>query len=252
MSQLYTQLSAVYQAMYKSFINYEEEFDFYNGILAKYQCKSVIEIGCGTGNLAQPFSKSGVEYTGLDLSEEMLQLARLNDPRSVFMKADMRNFTLPQQKESCIITGRTISYLISNQDVLDAFYSINRNIKHDAILCFDFINANTFVPSMQQEIQVVHKATDQSKKYQRTSLWKMNNLASWTFDWESVYYEELEEGQLLEIGQDHSIIRTFTKDDMHLFLSLSGFEVLEMIPRASYAFDTLVAIAQKKKHIELS
>jgi hypothetical protein len=48
MSNLYGNLSEVYEAMYQSFINYDEEFSFYNDLLQKYNCKNVLEIGCGT------------------------------------------------------------------------------------------------------------------------------------------------------------------------------------------------------------
>lgn len=83
--------------MYQSFINCEEDFEFYNGIITNYQCKSVIEIGCGTGKLSEPFLKTGIEYTGLDLGEKMLNIARANHPSAVFIKRNMRNFILPQK-----------------------------------------------------------------------------------------------------------------------------------------------------------
>jgi SAM-dependent methyltransferase len=37
---------------------------------------SVVDLGCGTGRLAQHFSSNGFTYTGVDLSEEMLAVAR--------------------------------------------------------------------------------------------------------------------------------------------------------------------------------
>ncbi len=37
---------------------------------------SVVDLGCGTGRLAQHFSSNGYSYTGVDLSEEMLAVAR--------------------------------------------------------------------------------------------------------------------------------------------------------------------------------
>ncbi len=246
MSQLYTQLSGVYEAMYQSFIDYKEEFEFYNQLLLKYQCRSVLEIGCGTGNLAEPFSAIGMEYTGLDISEEMLSIAKKNHPASLFLKADMRNFSLPQKISSCIITGRTLSYLITNKDVLNVFQSINKNLKEAGIVCFDFINANTFIPQIKNGEKIIHHTKTDSKKYQRNSFWSVNLSHSWTFNWAAAYYEVMENGQLKELGQDHSVIRAFTKDELFIFLELAGFEIKEVIARASYAFDTIVIAAQKK------
>jgi len=38
--------------------------------------KKLLEIGCGTGNLAPFFLKEGYNYTGLDSFNEMLMIAR--------------------------------------------------------------------------------------------------------------------------------------------------------------------------------
>ncbi len=245
MNQLYSQLSEVYAAMYQSFINYEEEFYFYHQLLAKYHCSSVLEIGCGTGNLAPQFLAAEFAYTGLDLSDEMLSIAKKNHPSADFYKADMRNFALPKKISSAIITGRTISYLLTNEDVLNAFKSINKNLEKNGVLCFDFINAYTFIPRIKNGEEIIHEASHKNKSYQRKSLWTVNLQDGFTFNWASTYYEMTENGQLKELGQDNSVIRSFTKDEFFIFLSLAGFEIKEVIARDSYAFDTLVIVAQK-------
>jgi hypothetical protein len=51
MNKLTIDLSEVYEAMYQSFINYDEEYAFYGRILSKYSCNSLVEIGCATGHL---------------------------------------------------------------------------------------------------------------------------------------------------------------------------------------------------------
>ena len=88
MNTLYTNLAKVYEAMYKSFINYEEELSFYSSFLKKYNCQSVLEIGCGVGNLAPGFTNLGFKYYGLDLSSEMLKIAKINNPKSSFIEGD--------------------------------------------------------------------------------------------------------------------------------------------------------------------
>ncbi len=245
MKELYRRLSAVYEAMYRSFINYDEEFLFYNDVLTRNQCKSVIEIGCGTGNLADPFLKSGLTYTGLDVSADMLAIAKQNHPEATFIEGDMREFSLPQKTASCIITGRTISYLLTNEDLLKTFQSINRNLQDGGVLVFDFIDAQTFISRIKDGEEIIHTAVHQNKKYQRRSNWTVNLQSGFTFNWLSVYYEVAENENLTELGQDDSVIRTFLKEELFLLLSLAGFELLQCVPRPSYAFDTFVITAQK-------
>jgi SAM-dependent methyltransferase len=231
--------------MYKSFINYDEEFDFYSNILLKYGCNKLLEIGSGTGNLAGRFIYADFNYTGLDLSADMLRIAEKKYPQAAFINRDMRKFDEAEKFDSAIITGRTISYLITDKDVLDCLDSIKRNLDKPGMLCFDFIDADKFIPKIDPSEKIIHKASFENKKYQRDSYWVENKLQSGLFDWSSVYYEETQTGELLLIGEDFSTVRSFYKDDIINFLRVSGFQVLEMTERPSYAFDTIVIVAQK-------
>ncbi len=245
MSKLYSQLAAVYQAMYQCFINYDEEYDFYSKILLKYQCRSILEIGCGTGNLASRFAKGIFNHAGLDLSDNMLRIARKNNPHSIFYLADMRHFELQTNSEACMITGRTISYLITNKDILDTFHSIHKNLTPSGIICFDFIDADKFIPLIDPAEKITHYAAVKNKKYQRDSYWSVTKLQNGTFDWASVYYEKKGTGQLVKIGEDNSRVRAFYKAELIDFLLKSGFRVKEIMERPSYAFDTIVLVAEK-------
>jgi SAM-dependent methyltransferase len=245
MGNLYNSLAVVYEAMYKTFIDYDEEFDLYKELLQKYNCHSVVEIGCGTGNLASRFSKQDFEYTGMDVSADMLAIAKRNNPGCNFLQAAMQDFSLSEQATAAIITGRTISYLLTNKDVIDSMVAIHKNLKAPGIVCFDFIDANKFVPLISRDA-VIHKATAGNKKFLRKSFWAVNLSQSWAFDWLSVFYEEEEDGRLVKIGEDNSTIRAFTKDEIVLFLQLAGFRVKEIFPRQTYAFDTFVVIALKQ------
>ncbi len=245
MSKLYTQLAEVYQAMYTSFINYDKEYHFYSGLLSKYACKSLLEIGCGTGNLAPFFTKDKFEYIGLDQSDEMIDIATKNNPRNVFIKNDMRNFKLTSIVDACIMTGRTISYLVSNEDVPAAFNSIHYNLTQRGIICFDFIDAERFIPSIDPARKITHRAGNKHKKYLRDSVWSVNKIQPGAFDWAAAYYEEMETGQLVKIADDQSLLRAFYQDELIGFLAQSGFEVKEIINRPSYAFDTIVIVAEK-------
>ena len=124
MHALYTDLAKVYEAMYQTFINYPEEYRFYSSILHKYEKQQVLEIGSGTGNLARLLIENGFEYTGLDMSQEMIRIAQQKSPTASFVEADMRDFKLPLPVQSTLITGRTISYMHQNKDVNAALSSI--------------------------------------------------------------------------------------------------------------------------------
>src|SRR5258708_20022954 len=155
MSNLYTSLAEVYDGMYRTLISYEDECKFYSEILKANQCSQVLEIGCGTGNLAIRLIENRFRYTGLDLSDQMLAIARREYPNGEFVKGDMRDFILPQKFEAAIITGRTISYLLSNKDVYGSFINLHKHLNSKGILCFDCIDANKFIPLSKKNSKLI-------------------------------------------------------------------------------------------------
>jgi SAM-dependent methyltransferase len=245
MKDIYQTHSGIYEMMYKTFINYDEEYAYYNTKLKAYNARSVIELGCGTGNLAGRFIEDGFNYTGIDLNRAMLDLAERKNPGAVFLEADMRNFELPEPGEACIITARSVSYLVTNEDAMNAFKKINNNLQSGGILCFDNIDASKFIPLIKNGKNIVHKAEYNGRKFQRESHWSVNPSQSWAFNWDSIYFEERADGSLEKIVEDNSVVRCFTRDDLCLFLELCNFTVKQIEDRPCYAFDTFVITAQK-------
>jgi ubiquinone/menaquinone biosynthesis C-methylase UbiE len=118
MANLYDEkMAPIFDAMYQTFINYDEEYQFYNHLITQLNCKTVLEIGSGTGNLAKRFLENNQEYIGLDLSENMIALAQKRNKNGIFMRGDMREFKLDTKVDCALITGRSTSYLITNEDV---------------------------------------------------------------------------------------------------------------------------------------
>lgn len=246
MTNLYSKLASVYEAMYYSFIDYEEEYIFYSKILKKYNKNSVLEIGSGTGNLASHFLQNGFEYLGLDYSQEMTDIAKTKVPEGGFIVGDMRNFQLKNQAQSAIITGRTISYVVEYQDVRATFKSIYQNLQSGGVLCFDFIDANRFILDITKERNVIHEATHKNKTYQRRSTWDLKGEHGMDVIWDSKYYEKAG-NEWQEIGKDHAQVRTYMLNEIEIFLALENFDIKEIIDRPSYAFPTYVIVAKCKK-----
>lgn len=245
MNELYSDLASIYEAMYATFIDYKLEYEFYSKILKRYTQKRILEIGSGTGNLTAYFEKNGFEYVGLELSLEMLKIAKQKNPNSIFINDDMRSFKYEKLVSAIIMTGRTISYLCSNDDVNSTLISVHNNLEKGGVFCFDFIDANRFVPEIYYGKEVIHEAVHNEIHYLRKSIWSINLTQGMAFDWSSIYFRKTENG-LVEIGKDHSTIRTFTKDELKIFLEVNNFSVKEIIEKESYAFPTYVIVAQKK------
>ncbi|MGB6269141.1 MAG: class I SAM-dependent methyltransferase [Olleya sp.] len=244
-SLYYNGFEAIYDNMYQTFIDYKEEYLFYSTVLNKYKKKSVLEIGSGTGNLAKHFISNQFDYLGLDYSLDMVNLAKQKCDANPFIQGDMRNFTLKKLVDSIIITGRTTSYLLTNDDAHNTLNSIYKNLEKEGILCFDFIDANRFFKVIQGGKTFKHSTKFNQQEYYRESTLNTNTSNNFMFDWCSKYYKVSDNKKTL-IAEDNSEVRAFTKNEWELLLFLNNFEVLEIINKPSYMFDCFAIVAQKK------
>ncbi|AWM77714.1 class I SAM-dependent methyltransferase [Phenylobacterium parvum] len=70
----------------------------------------VVDIGCGAGALSAPLSEAGAEVWGLDLSPDLLDIARRQAPGAVFRQGSLHEVDLPQADVVCAI-GEVVNYL---------------------------------------------------------------------------------------------------------------------------------------------
>ena len=89
--------------------------------LADWNTKNVhvLDMACGTAPHAEFFKNLGVDYTGVDISEAMLQKARENTPSGTFQKGDITQVHLfpPKSMTHCILTGFSI-YQFQNPKII--------------------------------------------------------------------------------------------------------------------------------------
>jgi SAM-dependent methyltransferase len=247
MANLYDgKMAKIYDAMYQTFVNYDEEYTFYNQLVQENNSLSILEIGSGTGNLAKRFQENKQDYTGLDYSQDMIAIARERNKDCRFLQGDMREFKLSNSVDSILITGRSTSYLITNDDVNRTFDSAYKNLTENGVLIFDFIDANRFIPFTKENPRIIHEAVYENINYIRESHWDTNNsLENFMLEWTAQYYI-IQNGEKQVLENDFSTVRIFTLNEIQLFLYLNNFEILKTIDRKTYAYDTYVIVAKKK------
>ncbi|MBI3976083.1 MAG: methyltransferase domain-containing protein [Armatimonadetes bacterium] len=89
----------------------------------------ILDLCCGTGQLAGVLHAQGFRVTGLDGSEAMLALARANAPGVEFVAADARRFLLPAAYHGVLSTFDSLNHIMS----LDELTAVFRNV-HAALL----------------------------------------------------------------------------------------------------------------------
>ena len=246
MTNLYNnKLAVIYDNMYQSFIDYEEEFIFYSTYCKKYKANSVIELACGSGNLAKNFSISFEDYLGVDLSEDMLKLAKEKIHSSLFCIGDMRSFQSSKKFDAALITGRSTSYLTTEEDFLSALRNIRSMLNKKGVLIFDCIDSEKFIPYVKRHPKVIHEALVDNTLFFRETYWKASTpISRKMIEWDSKYYKFNKRKNEL-IGEDKTVFKVFSRSEVKRFLNESGYNLIEVLDRKTYAFETFVVIAKK-------
>ena len=93
--------------------------------------KSLLDLCCGTGQLAIHFLKHGYRVVGIDASEAMLKHARENakeqgsDARTAtFLKADATKFTLDNRCGLVVSTYDSLNHIADEQSLRQCFQSV--------------------------------------------------------------------------------------------------------------------------------
>ena len=237
MTQLYSKLANIYHEMYQHIFDYDDEFNFYDALLKSNNCQKILEIGCGSGMLARRFLKNGYDYLGLDLFDEMLDIARSETKSDRFIQCDMRNLSFNRQFDAVLITGRSISYVIDNPGIIDTLTGVHKSLKDKGLFIFGVFEANGIFDNFDDfEQNIEHN----NKKLKRISKLKKNLSTGWTYDWHAKYIIE-QDNKFLEYD-DITTLRAFTKDEILLFLKLTGFEIKNIIDEKK----TITLITEKK------
>lgn len=100
---------------------------------------TILNLCCGTGRFESELSKLKIKVIGLDISDEMLELAKKNCIKEnvTFIQGNVINFKL--EKKVKVVTAMTdgLAHLISKELILSAFKNSYECLEDEGYLIFD-------------------------------------------------------------------------------------------------------------------
>jgi SAM-dependent methyltransferase len=131
-------LAQVYDAI-MSDIDYEAWGKFILEIVRTRGWKPgrVLDLGCGTGNSTMPMFAFGLDVTGLDASEEMLERARDKLPPVNFVQGDFKTFKLDKTFTLAYSVFDSLNNLLSEKEFLEAARNIHTHLEPGGFFMFD-------------------------------------------------------------------------------------------------------------------
>lgn len=138
----YTGFAAVYD-MFMDNIPYGEWCTYLEGILKEYGVEDglVLDLGCGTGKLTRLLAGDGYDMIGVDISEDMLEIAMEHRAEEggeiLYLLQDMREFELYGTVRAVVSICDSMNYLMEYEDLVQVFSLVNNYLDPKGIFVFD-------------------------------------------------------------------------------------------------------------------
>lgn len=127
----------VYDIDYKKWVDYLEKIFEINSI----KPKTILDLGCGTGNILINLIDRGYLLTGIDLSEDMLAVTKdkliINKKNAMLINQDMCEFNIDIKVDAIICMLDSINYVTDDKKLKRLFRSVHKHLSDDGIFVFD-------------------------------------------------------------------------------------------------------------------
>ena len=101
------------------------------------QAKNWLDLCCGTGQLLKKVTERGYAATGLDLSPYQLRHAKRNAPKAKFVRADVRQYSLPKRYDIITCLFDSLNYILTPVGLKAALTSARRHLNPRGLFIFD-------------------------------------------------------------------------------------------------------------------
>jgi ubiquinone/menaquinone biosynthesis C-methylase UbiE len=195
MKVLFQRLAKYYDKIYR-LKDYKKEVDFIQFLFQKFnlRVKTILDVACGTGSHAILLKKMGYDLVGVDISKEMLQIAREKVKGVGFIEGDMRKLRLNKKFDAVLCLFSSIAYNQNYDELEQTLRNFYNHLKEKGILIFDngffketFNENRTWIDLVDEENLKLIRFGNRQKleknfKVVFVYIWKENGKLDFDFD----------------------------------------------------------------------
>ncbi len=220
----YGEFAHIYDKLMHADVNYEHWADYIENIFDMYNINPslVCDLACGTGNITIPMAKRGYDMTGVDISEDMLNIAREKSTGLdvLYLNQSLTKLDLYGSMGAflCMIDG--FNYILSPKLLQSTFKRLKTCFMDpDALLIFD-ISTHHKLKTVIGNNTFIHSSKDVFYSWQNRFI-EDKNISDMmlTFFTKGKYgYNRFEERHLQ---------KAYTEDEIKYLLKNAGFKQVD-------------------------
>lgn len=187
---------------------------------------TMLDVSIGSGSLTIPVTDLGIELSGSDLSETMLEKCKKKTNHSIELKCcDFRDLSCWRDKKFDVVasSGNSLGY-VKNNDVMLTLEQMDAHVKDGGYLYFDSRNWDKIIAE-HQRFYFYNPLFDGDNRVNVMQIWDYNEDASITFN---IVYTFEKENQIFqkEIFEEH--YNPISKDMLVDKLFAMGYTQIEL------------------------
>lgn len=228
----YYDFAYIYDKLMYCDINYEQWADYIENIFGMYGINPnlVCDLACGTGNITIPLAKRGYDMTGVDISEDMLNVAREKSQGLdiLFLSQSITKLDLYGTMDAllCMIDG--INYVLVPRLLTEAFKRIKTCFMNpDALFIFD-ISTRCKLKNTIGQNTFIHSDKDIFYSWQNRYI-ESKNLS----DMLLTFF--VREGKAYRRFEERHLQRAYSEKELRYMLEKAGFSQIDTYDALTFA-----------------
>lgn len=221
---MYNEFAGIYDTLV-----FDIEYDKYADLIYKKtleyggSLERILDFGVGTGNLTKELIGYSVRYAGIDLSQEMLSIARqkIEDSKLELYSCDIRDYMDEEPFSLCVSTLDSTNYILDESELLEIMKKI----------CDLLENGGHYLFDINSEYKLREVLGNRSYIYEKDNIF---------YTWDNYYNEEedmvefildffVEEGELYRRFTEYQTEKIYSIDKIRELLKKAGFTIREIL-----------------------
>ncbi len=223
---IYQGFAYIYDQLMKD-APYEQWVDLIIDSISRYHqgATKLLDVGCGTGEIAVLLANKQLTVTGVDLSEDMLAVAQSkaasNQVNILFLQQDMRYLTgFSEPFDVVTICCDSLNYLETKEDIQLTFQAVHAHLETNGLFIFD-------VHSIHKIQNVFANATFADQDEDVSFIWNsfLGDEPN-SIEHDMTFFVKRED--LYERYDELHYQRTYSIEDYSMWLKEASFDILKI------------------------
>jgi len=220
---IYSKLAKYYD-MTRHFRDYQAEAEFVDAVIKRYlpDTSCLLDVCCGTGSHAILLAEKGYEIVGVDLSEEMLTIAKQKfkcaGRTAKFINADARTLECDAEFDVAYCLGGSFMLLTNYEDINRCLAGVRRALKPGGIFIFSVDNGWDMLDVPTKKF-VSEEGSTKVVWLESGYVDRMKRVRH--LDWTWI----IEDGGNVSIESGVEELRIFFHDELQMLMTNASFEI---------------------------